>query len=166
MFHLDQINVWGTVAAGLAVYALGAVWFSPVLFMNAWSQSLGRKPGERGSPLVAMGLTFVTTMITAFAMALLFQVGDIDTTLRGLLVGALIGFGIAGTSSLSDALFVGNLRQWWVIQVAFRVVSFLVMGAILGAAAPQSPLRKAEQQMKETGTQIQDFLEKNLPTPK
>jgi len=154
MFDLAQINVWGTIAAAFATFALGAVWFSPVLFMKSWSESLAKNPKDMGSPVVAMGLTLVTTIVTAFALALLFQAGDIDTTGRGLLAGAIVGLGIAATSSLSDALFVGQVKRWWVIQVGFRIVGFIVMGAIIGASAPESHLRAMERKMEKAGVAL------------
>lgn len=159
MFDLDQINPWGTVAAGLAAYALGPLWFSPVLFGTRWSDSLKSCSGQPGSPLVAMGLTLPTTLLAAFAMALLFQVGGIDTTGRGILAGLIVGLGIVVSTSFSDALFVNQIRAWWLIQAAYRIVSFLVLGAILGASAPENSFRELERKMEEAGPGVQEQVD-------
>lgn len=155
MFDVSLINVWGTVAAAMAVFALGALWFSPAMFMKPWAESLARRPDELGSPALSMGLTLVTTLISSFAMALLFQAGDIDTTGRGIVAGAIVGLGISAATSLSDALFVRQVRVWWLIQVAYRIVGFVLMGAIIGASAPESHLRAMEREMEKAGTAIQ-----------
>lgn len=150
MFDFSLINVWGTVAAAMAVFALGALWFSPALFMKPWSESLSKSPDELGSPAVAMGLTLVTTLITSFAMALLFQAGDIDTTGRGLVAGFIVGLGISAATSFSDAVFARQVRKWWVIQVLYRIVGFVLMGAIIGASAPDSAMRTMEREIEKT----------------
>jgi hypothetical protein len=159
MFDFQQINVWGTLAAGLAAYALGPLWFSPVLFGKRWGDSVRASSLLPGSPALAMGTTLATTLAAAFAMALLFQVGGIDSTGRGLVAGALVGLGIVATSSLSDALFVGQVRLWWAIQAGYRIVAFLLLGAILGASAPENRFRALERQMNDTGAQLQEQVD-------
>ncbi len=159
MYDLDQINLWGTIAAGLAAYALGPLWFSPVLFGTRWSESLKASSGQPGSPMVAMGLTLPTTLLAAFAMALLFQVGGIDTTGRGLVAGLIVGLGIVVSTSFSDALFVNQVRTWWLIQAAYRTLSFLLLGAILGASAPENRFRALERQMEQAAPQVQEQVD-------
>lgn len=156
MFDFSLINVWGTIAAAMAVFALGALWFSPALFMKPWSESLAKRPDELGSPAVAMGLTLVTTLVTSFAMALLFQAGDIDTTGRGIVAGFIVGVGIVAATSFSDALFVRQARVWWLIQVLYRIVGFVLMGAIIGASSPDSALRTMEREIEKTQKAIEE----------
>lgn len=159
MFDLTQINLWGTIAAAMATYALGALWYSPALFGKAWFESLGKRKEEMTSPVLAMGLTLVTTVVTAFALALLFQIGGIDSTGRGLVAGGIVGAGVVGVTSFSDALFAGQIRIWWLIGLANRLAGFLLMGAIIGASAPENKFRSMERQMHETESVLQDKAE-------
>ena len=109
--------------------------------------------------MVAMGLTLPTTLLAAFAMALLFQVGGIDTTGRGLVAGLIVGLGIVVSTSFSDALFVNQIRTWWLIQATYRTFSFLLLGAILGASAPENHFRALERQMEQAAPQVQEQVD-------
>jgi hypothetical protein len=52
----------------VAGYAVGAMWYMPKVFGNAWMAAMGKKPEELGSPAQAMTVAAVTTLITAVAI--------------------------------------------------------------------------------------------------
>ena len=37
-----SINYWAVIVAAVAYFVLGALWYSPVLFGNAWMRSIGK----------------------------------------------------------------------------------------------------------------------------
>jgi hypothetical protein len=139
MTELPQINSWGAVAAGLAAFVIGPAWFSPALFGKHWAESVEASGLRKGSAPLAMGMALVASVISAFAMAILFHIGRIDTISMGALGGLLVGMGIVAVSGLSDVLFVGQARLWWLVQAGYRIVGFVVMGAVVGASAPPPP---------------------------
>lgn len=136
MTQLPLINAWGAASAGLATFVIGPAWFSPFLFGKAWSASVEASGLKKGSPPLAMGAALVASLVSAFAMAILFSFGDISTAIRGALAGFVIGLGIVAVSGLSDALFVAQARLWWLVQAGYRVVGFCIMGLIIGASTP------------------------------
>jgi len=157
MIDLQQINVWGTVAAALAAFALGGVWFS-VLFGKAWARSLGKDPKELGSPMVAMSLFLLTALLQAFAIALLFQAAGLDTTGLGLAGGLILG-AIVFLSTLADAGFTGALKaRWWWIQASYRLLGILLVGAIVGASAPENSAHRLKRSLEKAGESIQKGL--------
>ena len=139
MTDLPQINSWGAVAAGLAAFVIGPAWFSTVLFGKHWASSVESSGLQKGSPALAMGAALAASVVSAFAMAILFHIGRIDTIAMGALGGLLVGLGIVAVSSLSDVLFVAQARLWWLVQTGYRIVGFVVMGAVVGASAPSAP---------------------------
>lgn len=150
MIDFNAINVWGAVAAALAMFALGGLWFSPVLFGRQWAESIKASPKELGSPVVAFALFLVTSVGIAFLVALLFSTAGMDTTGKGLFGGALLG-ALFFLVSLGDAGFTGHLRaKWWWIQAAYRLTGTLVLCAIVGASAPQGPLHETVDQAGKT----------------
>jgi len=158
MIDLQQINVWGTVAAALACFALGGLWLSPVLFGKTWASSLGRRPEEAASPVVAMSVFLLTTLVQAFLIAVLFQIAGLDTTGLGLAGGLLLGF-IIFLSALADAVFTGAIKtRWWWIQASYRFVGILLMCAIVGASAPESPTTKLKRSLEKAGATFQKGL--------
>ncbi|MBK8803936.1 MAG: DUF1761 domain-containing protein [Fibrobacteres bacterium] len=155
MFESVQINPWGCVAAGLAVFALGGLWFSPVLFSKAWSESVQAGGHKLGKPTVALPVLFTASIATAFAVAVLFSLAGLDTTVRGLVGGIFLG-AIVSLCSFADAPFTNLLSaRWWWIQWAFRFLSLVVLGVIVGASAPQritidNALEKAGQSIEKS----------------
>jgi Protein of unknown function (DUF1761) len=158
MIDLQQINIWGTIAAALAVFALGGLWFSPVLFGKAWGTSIRKEPRQIGTPAVALTLSLITALIQAFILAVLFQIAGLDTAELGLTGGLCIAV-LIFTLTLSDAAFVGDIKsRWWWIQAVFRILAMLLMAAIIGASAPESPVRKLKHQLENAGETIQKSI--------
>jgi hypothetical protein len=155
MFDFAAINIWGTVAAALAMFALGGLWFSPALFGRQWAESIKASPKELGSPAVAFALFLLTSTGIAFLAALLFSAAGVDTTVKGLEGGVLLG-GLFFLVSLGDAGFTGHLRaRWWWIQAAYRIVATVLLCAIVGASAPAKPVQQlhdaVDQGLKDLG---------------
>jgi len=149
MFDIHAINVWGAVAAALAMFALGGLWFSPILFGKAWAGSIKASPKELGSPAVAFTLFLLTATGISFLVALLVSGAGMDTTARGFLGGIVLS-GLFFLVSLGDAGFTGHLRaKWWWIQVVYRVVGTLLLCTIVGASAPTSPSRQIQKSVDQ-----------------
>ena len=129
---LSGINWLAVVVAAVTGFVVGAIWFGP-LFGKAWMQAMDRKPEELGHPAKAMGLTAVTTLITAIALAWFLDALGVATWLGGMSWGIAIGVFFVGTSNWSDGLFMGTPNALLLINIAHRVVYLAVMGAILGA---------------------------------
>jgi hypothetical protein len=158
MIDLQQINVWGTAGAAVAAFALGGAWFSPLLFGHSWAASLGKRPEEKGTPIVAMSFSLLTTLVQAFIIAALFQVAGLDTLRSGLAGGVFLA-AIVFLSTLSDAAFTGAIKgRWWWIQALYRVLSILLMCAIVGISAPESPTHKMKRAVEKAGEAFQKEL--------
>jgi len=159
MFDLSTINVWGVLGASAAGYVLGGVWFAPRFFGAAWARSIGKKQEDLGNPALSFGLMALTIVISTTALALLFQAAGLDTLVRGLAGGALVGIGFVFPTMLSDAVFPGHIKTWWWINAAYRIVALLIIGGILGATAPESTLHKLERAASEAGSNVTNTLE-------
>lgn len=152
MTELPLINAWGAASAGLAAFVIGPAWFSPFLFGKAWTTSVEASGLKKGSPPLAMGAALAASLVSAFAMAILFSFGDIASAARGALAGFVIGLGIVAVSGLSDALFVAQARLWWLVQAGYRVVGFCIMGLIIGASTPHRAPAGIDETKTEIGT--------------
>jgi len=159
MFDLSTINVWGVLGAAAAGYVLGGVWFAPRFFGAAWARSIGKKQEELANPALAFGLMAITIVISTTALALFFQAAGLDTLVRGLAGGALIGIGFVFPTMLSDAVFPGHVKTWWWINAAYRIVALVIIGGILGATAPESNLHKLERAANEAGTNVTNTID-------
>lgn len=158
VLDLQQINLWGALAGAFASFAIGGLWFSPMLFGKAWSSSMGKRPDELGSPAAAFGLFLLTSVIRVFLIAALFQIAGIDTTGKGFM-GGLVLAAIVFFTSLSNAGFTGTIKtKWWWIQAAYEIVGVIVMATIVGASAPERPFTQLQDASESIGKSVQDGL--------
>ncbi len=129
------INIWAILAAGLVAFGIGGIWFMPKVFGQSWMDALGKSEEELGSPTKALVITFLTTMLSAFILALIIEAFTVhlivETTWDGIWVSAMVAIGIYATSAYSDFLFCVWPRKVILIQMAYHIVKFMSMGAIL-----------------------------------
>jgi hypothetical protein len=133
LVDFGTLNGWAILAAAVAAYALGAVWYAPPVLGNAWLRALGKRKEELGSPARAMAIQFLLTLVTATVLALFVVRFGAITWAEGAAIGLVAGIGLVATGIASDFLFCGWSFRLYSIQVAYKLASLAVMGAILGA---------------------------------
>lgn len=128
---MPSVNWIATIVAAIAMFGLGAVWYSPVLFLNQWVKAAGLEIdyAKRGNFALILGTSFVLTLIMAVNLA--FFTAPLD--LMGTVAAALAsGLGFAALSIWIIALFERRSVAYIVINGGYIVVGFLLMGLILG----------------------------------
>lgn len=129
---LAGINWLAVVVAAVSTFALGALWYGP-LMGKAWMRLSGMTEEKVAAASMGriFGSAFVLQFITAVALAL-FIGPD-----AGVGVGVFAGF-MAGALFVSTALGVIYLFEQrpfglWAIDASYQILGFSLMGAILGA---------------------------------
>jgi hypothetical protein len=136
--HACGLNSLAILGATAAAFILGGIWYAPPVFGAAWMMALGKTKEDcegkgMGKPMV---LCFIMTLLTAFALAVILSSLGIHGARDGALTSLFICAGFVLTSNFNDFLFTGwNTRVFW-IGTGYKVIDFLVMGAILGAWQP------------------------------
>lgn len=128
-------NVLAIFVAAIVSYALGALWYSPVLFGNPWMRlmKLSKKDLRKAQNKAMRGylITFITTLVTAIVLSLMITaVGASIST--GLKVAFLAWLGFIATSTLGSTLWEDKPVELWLLNNAYYLLSFILMGAILG----------------------------------
>ena len=129
---MPAVNWLAVIAAALSMFALGAVWYSPLLFVKPWAKAAGLALGENlgGNFPLILGTSFVLTLVMAANLAF-FVVGVPDlTTVVGYAVAA--GLGWAALSLWVISLFERRPFTYVLINGGYLTVGFAVMGLILG----------------------------------
>ncbi len=135
---ISSINWLAVVAATIACFVVGFLWFGPKTFYPVWSRALGRPAdqGPTGNMGLIFGLTLVGALVQAVVLALVIGLARAAGTDVGLLAGAgfglLMGVGFAAATSLSHRLFAGQGLKVWAIEVGGDIAQLTVMGAVLG----------------------------------
>ena len=134
---LPTIHWLPVIGSAVAVFAIGALWYSPMLFGKAWVKAHGHTPEKieamRASMGRAYGVSFVCYVVMAVAMAILIKRMDVIYVRGGVKLGALIGVGFAATIGLTANMYSDKKLAAWLIDAGYQIVYLMVMGAILVA---------------------------------
>ena len=127
------VSVMAVVAAALAGFVVGGLWYSPLLFGNPWMRAAGvtEEQVAAGNKARIFGLSLIFLLIMSYCLAMFIGTPDI-TWKTGAFYGFLTGFGWIFFACGVVALF--ELRTWTYVLVngGYWVVTMTLMGAILG----------------------------------
>ncbi len=123
------MNIWPILAAAFSSFILGGLWYSPVLFGNAWNKENGGVP-QAGHPAKVFGVSFAFSLIAAFVFA--FWVGPAPALATALTAGAMAGVGLVATSFGINYQFSQRSFKLWLIDGGYHAVQFMLFGLILG----------------------------------
>lgn len=129
-----SINYLAVLAAAIAAFVIGGLWYAPFSFERPWRKAAGLSDADmqRGSAPMIFGVAFVCTLVAAYALAWVLG-GPETTAMSGLTAGLIIGFGIAAMSLGVMASFERRPPVYLLINGGYLTVLFAVMGLILGA---------------------------------
>jgi tetrahydromethanopterin S-methyltransferase subunit F len=130
---MPPIDWLAVIVAALAAFAVGSVWYSPLLFTKAWQRESGMN-AERAKGM-SMPLTFAGCLGLIFlaSLAFAFFLGPGQGWRSGALYGCVAGlFWVTGYLGV-NYLFERRSLTLFLINGGYNVASFTIMGAVLGA---------------------------------
>jgi hypothetical protein len=147
--HFPPINYLAVLVAGIIIFVLGGLWYSPLLFMKPWlalqdrtEEQIKAQAASANMP-VMYASAFLTGLIIAWALALVLahigrdpmmtEAGGGVSVGHGALIGFVCWLGFAATTSYATAIFSGKPKKLWFIDSAYNLVSFVLAGIILAA---------------------------------
>ena len=128
-----HFNFFAIVTAALVTFAIGGLWYSPILFAGPWMRECGLTEEQtRRAPLARVfGLSALAALVMSVNLAAF--LGAKATLSFGLLAGAATGIGWVAMSLGVIYLFEQRSLKLWLINSGYQVVSYTLMGGILGA---------------------------------
>jgi hypothetical protein len=127
------INHLAVLVCAIANLALGALWYSPILFYKGWLRETGLSEEQlaKSNPIKTYGLSFLFALVMAYNLA--FFLGDSATAPAwGATAGFLAGFGWCTLIFAVIALFEQRSWKYIFINGGFITVWFTLIGFILG----------------------------------
>ena len=132
------VNLWSVLAAAVAAMILGFLWYSPFLFAKPWTLAMGYDPNDkakmeemRKGAGKLYGITFITSLLSAFVLAKIIDVTTVNAVLYGMKIGFAVWLGFVTTVQLTSTLFKKRPIKLYLIDTGYQLVCYLVMGAIL-----------------------------------
>ena len=127
---MESLNVIAILVATIVGMALGALWYSPVLFGNAWMKCLGKTPETLGSATIPMIGSVIANLLTAIGISIIFTLVPPNGLGTAMLIGGVLGLLIIFPAFLSDSLFCGWGNQLLLIQSGYRVLTVFLMSIV------------------------------------
>ena len=128
------INLWALVVAAIAKMALGSFWYSPVAYGGHWMTAAGVSPAQMKTAMPkAIAADLVGSLLTAFVLMEGVYYAEADSVVLGGEVGFLCWLGFVAGPTLAAVLYEGRPIRLFLINNGFLLLSFIVMGAIIGA---------------------------------
>lgn len=139
------VNYWAVLVAGLVFYILGAIWYLPGLFGKCCfkkdeccaTTSTGcpvgeAKPSECSSSKVGAYIgEFFICLVIAYILALFIEISQADQIVEGITVAIWAWLGFVATTHLSAVLWGFKPFKVYLINAAFLLLGFILMGGIL-----------------------------------
>lgn len=130
--YLPDLNWLAVVVSAVVYFALGALWYSNVLFGKGYRTALGVAEDEQGSPLgSALAINFVMWLLGAIALALIVAATGATTALEGIVAGLVVGIGLVFAHMAVTITYEGRGYALLWISGSYYVIGCAVMGAIL-----------------------------------
>jgi hypothetical protein len=122
---MDDINLWAVLVGIIASGLLGALWYSPLLFLRPWARAAGREPVR--SPAV-YAVTLLTAIIAAVAFG--WWAGPEPSLEEAVLDGLVVGLFFAAPALGLHYAFEGRGVTLWLIDGGFQVARFVLLGIV------------------------------------
>jgi hypothetical protein len=131
--HLLLFPILG---AAVAKMALGALWYSNVLFFKPWIRLSGMTEAQvkQGLPK-ALVADFIGSFLMALVLFHTIRWSGAQTVVEGLFIGFINWLGFVAVATVSTVTYERKPVKLYLLNNGYQLVSILAMGAILAVWA-------------------------------
>lgn len=128
----QNLNWLAIIVAALSAFALGGLWYSPLLFVKRWMNESGitQESARESNMAKIFGLSAALAMVASFFLAMFLGKGAGGG--MGALAGFMAGFGWVFTFIGITYLFERKTFAHFLINASYAVASLTLMGFIIG----------------------------------
>lgn len=131
------------LAATIAGFLVGAVWFSPVLFMKAWLKGEGvtkdQMPKRTIAYMIQINLySLIAHGAIASVLAVIFDVLAVNSLMLAVVIGLLLVFGFVVTTRFIDMVYTPKGKHYemqsqikFLVNAGYYLAVVAVMSAVL-----------------------------------
>ena len=128
----QNLNWLAIIVAAVSAFALGAVWYSSLLFGKRWMKETGitQESASNSNMTMLFGLSFLLSLVASFFLAMF--VGADAGGGFGAMAGFMAGFGWVFTFLGIIYLFEKRSLALFLINSCYSIASLTIMGFIIG----------------------------------
>ncbi len=136
MLTIPTINWVAVIVAAVAAMIVGGIWYSPMLFGNAWMRELGMKMTDMKKMQAKMAIAYLGGFIGALVMVLVLEMLvkwlSIGTFTQGAILGLVLWVGFSVPHHWMRKNFEGGSMKLFMIAAGHDFVAFAILCGILG----------------------------------
>jgi uncharacterized membrane protein len=130
-----HINYLAVVVAAVVGFAIGGLWYSPLLFAKQWVKAHGYtedqvKEMQKGAGK-AYAISIACQLLIALAIAVLVGYLHLALCVQGLKLALLVWAGFAFPLGLMATMFTDKRITVFWIDTGYQLVYLLIMGSII-----------------------------------
>lgn len=135
---LGDLNWVATIVGALVYFFVGAAWYAPPVFGNTWMKSIGWDPGNEPPTMKPADYVkpLIAWIVASIAMGMLAVATATDTVGEGLVLGLVVGIGVATVLIYVTAVFdptSPDPMTWAAVTGGYHLTGFLILGILHGA---------------------------------
>jgi len=130
------LNLWPVIVASVANIILGFVWYSQAVFGKQWlaasqmNMAEIEKDKSKGMSKTYVCMT-ILALLTSYALSVAIQSFEVSHTGGALSLALFLSVGFVGLTSATNHLFSKNSFTYFLINIGYTVVGFVIMSLIL-----------------------------------
>jgi len=131
---LKNIHWLAVLVAAVGYFALGAIWYSKILFAPRWLALVkidARDPNATKGMAAIMTTSFVTILVACIGLAILVAYLHLSTFSQGVKLGALTGICFGSTSISNSYLYEKRPSGLHFINGGYTLVGNIIAAVII-----------------------------------
>jgi hypothetical protein len=131
------LNIWELLVAPLSTFIVGFFWYGKPLFGNVWQRlaHISDEDIQKGNMLLIFGLSYLLNFVIAFFLSAFIEIAMMlgSSALMAGIFASILCVGFVATSFGINYLFSRKSFKLYLVDAGYLVVSFFIMGLIIGA---------------------------------
>jgi hypothetical protein len=129
------MNYWAILVSAIAYMALGALWYSPILFGNAWMKGIGKTKEQVNTDFSPLNYLWaiIAAFLSAYGIARIMTWSGGESIKDGIILALMAGVTFVLATMVVNDTFEKRPRSLTFINVFYHVAGFILCGIIIGA---------------------------------
>jgi hypothetical protein len=130
-----ELNYLAVLVGAIVSLVIGAVWFMPALFGNAWMAAVGKtkEQVDRDFSPAKIVWALILGFIISYTLARIIVWTGMNSVGGGIRIGLLTSIGLVSTTIAVNHVFESRPARLTFIYGLHHLVEFVAIGALLGA---------------------------------